>query len=163
MTEDTDPPGLDTLLCYNVYALNLAFGRFYQAAFGETGFTYPKFVVLLALNEAGPMSLGDLSARVGTEPNTLSPMVKKMSSFGLIDKIRDPGDERRVLLTLLPYGKTVLAEASRVMNAAAEDLGLNTADIDRAAAALARHRQRVEGATPSLRMTIPDPPDQGTS
>ena len=69
----------EALLCYNVYALNLAFGRFYQAAFGETGFTYPKFLVLKVLSEQGALSLSDLSARIGVEPNTLSPMVKKMS------------------------------------------------------------------------------------
>jgi len=32
---------LDDLICFQVYRLHHAFGRYYQAAFGDTGFTYP--------------------------------------------------------------------------------------------------------------------------
>ena len=161
MNGSNDDTRLDTRMCYNVYALHHAFGRFYQAAFGDTGFTYAKFIVLLALDESGPMSLGDLSSKVGLEANSLSPMVKKMSSFGLIERVRDPKDERRVLLSLLPFGKQVLEEAHRVVNAGWSELGLSEEDVAEANAFLARTRGILDLKKPQMTMTIPKRADDG--
>ena len=159
MTETPDPPKLEELLCYSVYALQLAFGRYYQTAFGETGFTYPKFIALLALHEGGSMSLGELSSRIGVEANSLSPMLKKMHAFGLIDRVRDPEDERRVLLTMKPYGRAVLQEASAVVKAGWDGLGLKEGDVTAANRLLNEARKRLESATPPLMMVVPEPPE----
>ena len=156
MSDTTDQNRLNALMCYNVYALHHAFGRFYQSAFADTGFTYPKFIVLLALSESGPMSLGDLSAKIGLEANSLSPMVKKMSAFGLIERVRDPKDERRVLLTLLPYGKIVLQEAHKVVDAGWTALGLSEQTVDDTIAFLNETRQRLEKTSPEATLEIPD-------
>lgn len=156
MTDTPDIPTLDMALCANVYALNLAFGRFYQTAFGDSGFSYPKLVVLLALSEGAPMSLSDLSARVGTEPNTLSPLVKKMSQFGLIGRQRDEQDERRVLMTLLEPGREMLEEANKVMQEGSDALGLDHADVHAAIAVLGRIRNKLEQVTPETGFTVPE-------
>ena len=66
--------------------LHHAFGRFYQTAFAETGLTYAKYVMLKALVEKGKMSLSELSARLGVEPNTVSPLAKKMAGVGTVDQ-----------------------------------------------------------------------------
>ncbi len=150
---------LDALLCYNVYALNLAFGRYYQTAFGDTGFTYPKFLVLLALRDAGPMSLSDLSKQIGVEANTLSPLVKRMSDFGLMDRVRDPRDERKVLLTLKPFGKNVLEEAFTVADAGWNDLNLTQEEVETANTILIKIRGRLESTPPSQIMALPERPE----
>ena len=152
-------PPLDTLLCFNTYALNLAFGRFYQAAFSTTGFTYPKLVVLMALKESGPMSLSDLSARVGTEANTLSPLVKKMSNFGVIDRVRDTQDERRVMLTLLPFGEEILQEALKILEQAMDELGLDSEEIVKATKVLAETRAKLENAKAPAKLNFPTKAD----
>ena len=51
MNKATNTEELKELLCFNIYKLNRAFGRYYQAAFSETGLTYPKFVILMALEK----------------------------------------------------------------------------------------------------------------
>ncbi len=158
MTKTPTISTFDALLCYNVYALNLAFGRFYQSAFGETGFTYPKFLVLKVLSEEGALSLSDLSARIGVEPNTLSPMVKKMSGFGLIDRMRDSQDERRVLLTLKPFGEAVLEEASEVVAAGWDELGLDEAAVAATNELLSNARKRLEVTSPKRIMKQPKRP-----
>ena len=159
MARDAAIPPLDALLCFNVYALNLALGRFYQQAFGETGFTYPKFLVLMALDENGPMSLSDLSAKIGAEANTLSPLVKRMAEFGLLDRTRDPGDERRVLLQLKPFGRTVVEEAGEVVAAGWRALGVPPEDEAAAAAILTDIRRRLETHPPKRVFEIPRKPD----
>lgn len=157
---DPDRPSkLSDFMCFNVYALNLALSRYYQAAFGDTGFTYPKFLVLLALRDKGPLSLSDLATELGAEANTLSPLVKKMSAFGLMERVRDPKDERRVLLSLQPYGALVLKEAQEVLEDCWVQLDVDAAQILEANAVMKQMRRKLEVLTPRRKLKIPDRPD----
>ena len=156
MARDTHIPALDALLCFNVYALNLTLGRFYQQAFGATGFTYPKFLVLLALNEDGPISLSQLSTKIGAEANSLSPLVKKMDAFGILRRTRDPKDERRVLLELTPLGRTVLEKAGEVVTDGWKALGIPPEEETAAAATLRQIRKRLEDNPPQRVLDLPD-------
>ena len=152
---------LDELICFQVYRLHHAFGRYYHAAFGDTGFTYPKYVVLKALEESGPSSLGELSARVGVEANTLSPLLKRLSEYGLIERVRDQRDERRVVLDLLPFGREVLAEADRVASEGWEALGVKDDEIAQTLQTLGKLRQAIDTADPP-KMVRPERPEPET-
>lgn len=148
MKDADQDDALARLLCFNTYALNRAFGRYYQAAFSETGLTYPKFVILTVLDEAGPMTVSELSARAAVEPNTLSPLLKKMASFGLISRQRAESDERRVVLGLEAAGRTVLARARAVVMDGFAELGLDATAVAQAVAFLQDARRAVEAADP---------------
>lgn len=139
---------LTGLLCFSAYSLNRAFGRYYQAAFGETGLTYPKFVILSALDEAGPMTVSELSARAAVEPNTLSPLLKKMASFDLITRQRAEEDERRVVLAIADTGRTVLGRARAVVSAGFAELDLNPDAIEQAVRFMQHARTIVDAADP---------------
>jgi DNA-binding MarR family transcriptional regulator len=106
---------LDEMACFQAYRLHHAFGRYYQAAFAGTGYTYAKYLVIKALQEHGKMSLSELAAQLGVEPNTLSPLVKKMATFEMVERLRDPEDERRILLQRTPRGVTALQEADAIV------------------------------------------------
>ncbi len=120
---------LDDMACFQAYRLPHAFGRYYQVVFAGTGLTYAKYVVLKALGEHGGMSLSDLSARLGVEPNTLSPLVKKMATYGTVERLRDPGDERRIVLRLTPRGVTALQEADALVARSFGSLDLAEDDV----------------------------------
>ncbi|WP_299689154.1 MarR family transcriptional regulator [uncultured Tateyamaria sp.] len=155
MKDAKDIAHLTSLLCFNAYALNRAFGRYYQAAFGETGLTYPKFVILTALNEAGPMTVSELSARAAVEPNTLSPLLKKMASFDLITRQRAEEDERRVVLAIADTGRAVLARAHAVVMQGFEDLGLDADAVEQAVQFMQQARGNVDAAKPP-RLSLDD-------
>ncbi|MEM6382949.1 MAG: MarR family transcriptional regulator [Pseudomonadota bacterium] len=149
MTKGADNDGqLKALLCFNVYALNRSFGRFYQSAFSETGLTYPKFVILMALKEEGPMSVSTLSLRAGVEPNTLSPIVKKMAGFDLISRQRANDDERRVELEITAKGEAVLQRAQEVVYEGFASLNLEGNSLADAIAFLETTREVVDDANP---------------
>lgn len=135
---------LPNLLCARVYALHHAFGRYYASAFAPSGFTYTKNLILMALAEDGPMSLGTLGSRLGVEANSLSPIVKKMASFDLIERVRDPRDERRIALAILPYGREVLAAAQAVTAEGWDSLELDGEEVAKAIALLETVRRRLE-------------------
>ena len=148
MSDQHDFDHLKELLCFNVYALNRAFSRFYQSAFAETGLTYPKFVILKSLNTDGPSSVSELSERASVEPNSLSPILKKMASFDLITRTRSTEDERRVDIAITPKGQAVLKRADEVIMRGFAELGLDEARMVEALAFLEDTKGRVDVARP---------------
>ncbi|MEO0372063.1 MAG: MarR family transcriptional regulator [Pseudomonadota bacterium] len=148
MDQTSLPDTLSELLCFNIYTLHRSFGRYYQAAFSETGLTYPKFVILMALERDGPMSVSDLSNRAGVEANTLSPLLKKMASFGTITRERAEADERRVVVTIAPFGQEVLTRARAVIAEGFAELQIDAAKMSEALTFLNIVRGKVEDADP---------------
>jgi len=158
MTDHAAPPSLDQLLCFNVYSLNRALGRFYQAAFSDTGMTYPKFVVLSALHEAGPLAVSELSARVGMEPSTLSPLLKRMAEYGVLTRQRAAEDERRVVIALSDMGRHALEQVRAVVLDGLKGLDLDPDKTGQLVDALGAARARLEGADPARRLELGDMP-----
>ena len=137
---------LDDMACFQAYRLHHAFGRYYQVVFAGTGLTYAKYVVLKALGEHGEMSLSDLSARLGVEPNTLSPLVKKMANYGVVERLRDPEDERRIVLRLAPRGVTALREADAIVTSSFRSLDLAEEEVVETIQRISSLRSAVERA-----------------
>lgn len=148
MDDETAINTLDELLCFNVYSLHRSFGRYYQAAFSETGLTYPKFVILMALDRGGPMSVSDLSIRAGVEANTLSPLLKKMAEFGAINRARSETDERRVDVAITKMGHDILTRAREIIALGFNDLQIDPDRMLKAMTFLGEVRMKVEDADP---------------
>lgn len=148
MDNDTSIDTLNELLCFNVYSLHRSFGRYYQAAFSETGMTYPKFVILMALDRDGPMSVSDLSFRAGVEANTLSPLLKKMAEFGAITRVRSERDERRVEVAMTKMGRDVLERARDIIAQGFKDLQIDPDRMLEVMTFLGEVRMKVEDAEP---------------
>lgn len=139
---------IDRRLCFGAYRLNRAFNRFYQRIFADSGLTYPKFIILSALNEHGPMSVSELSNRAGVEPNSLSPLLKKMAEYGVLSREREADDERRVTISLTEMGQKALRDVEAVVNQGFAELGLNEEDVSQTLAYLDDVRTRLDMANP---------------
>ncbi len=157
MTDRPDLLAMSQHFCFEAYALEKAFGRYYQSLFGDTGLTYPKYLVLLALQENGPLSVGQLSAIVGVETNTLSPLLKRMAEFGAIHRARAADDERRVDLSLTELGEKVLTAANQTLQQGWGELGLDQKSVDSAVALMRLARSRLEQVDPPRMPTSVDP------
>ena len=71
------------------------------------GLTYPQFLVVLALYDGAPRTVGDLGLELGMENGTLTPLLKRLQSAGLVTRTRDQQDERRVLIDLTEAGEAL--------------------------------------------------------
>jgi DNA-binding MarR family transcriptional regulator len=58
----------------------------------------------VVLWERGALGVGDLATLLRMDMGTLSPMLKRLESKGLVTRRRQPADERRVLVDLTPKG-----------------------------------------------------------
>ncbi|ALR22966.1 MarR family transcriptional regulator [Sphingobium yanoikuyae] len=111
---DEDPLLLDRQVCFPLYAATNLLNRLYGPVLGELGLTYPQYLVMLVLWENQPQTVGALGARLYLDSGTLTPLLKRMESAGLITRARDPEDERRVLVTLTGKGKALRQQALHV-------------------------------------------------
>ena len=96
---------LGDFLCFAVYSANLAFGRAYRPILDKLGLTYTQYVTLVALGEGDDQTVGDLGDKLFLESNTLTPILKKLEQLGLVDRRRDPTDERQVRVNVTTAGR----------------------------------------------------------
>lgn len=102
---------LADFLCFAVYSTNLAFGRAYKQLFEELGITYPQYATLIALNEAGDQTVGELGDKLFLESSTLTPLLKRLEAAGYVTRRRDAEDERQVRVSLTAEGKAIFEQA----------------------------------------------------
>lgn len=106
---------LDDQLCFALYHASRAVIRAYGPLLAELGLTYPQYITMLVLWEAdSSVSVGELGARLDLDSGTLTPLLKRLEQLGLVDRRRDPADERRVLVTLTERGAATRAAAAGI-------------------------------------------------
>jgi MarR family transcriptional regulator, organic hydroperoxide resistance regulator len=112
---DSDPALLlDNQLCFALYSTSLAMTKLYKPLLEELGLTYPQYLVMLVLwEEDGPM-VSELGERLYLDSGTLTPLLKRLEAAGLVARVRDTQDERRVHITLTAAGRKLKARAQKV-------------------------------------------------
>jgi DNA-binding MarR family transcriptional regulator len=94
-------------LSFALYSASNRVIRLHRPFLEPLGLTYPQFLVMLALYEDAPRTVGDLGLELGMENGTLTPLLKRLVSAGLVTRTRDQQDERRVLIDLTEAGKSL--------------------------------------------------------
>ena len=99
-----DTPPLGNMICFSVYAAGLAFNRLYKGLLDGFNLTYPQFLVLVVLQQGGPMTVSAVGEALFLESNTLTPLLKRMEASGLVSRQRNKVDERVVQISLTKAG-----------------------------------------------------------
>jgi MarR family transcriptional regulator, organic hydroperoxide resistance regulator len=102
---------LDQFLCFSVYAAGLAFNRVYKPLLDRFGITYPQYLAIVALSRKDGQKVSELGEKLFLESNTLTPLIKRLESAGLVSRVRDTQDERVVRVTLTSAGRTLANDA----------------------------------------------------
>ncbi len=108
-------PGLDSHLCFALYAASNHMTRLFVPFLQKLGVTYPQYLVLVVLWERGAQGVGDLAALLRMDFGTLSPMLKRLEGKGLITRRRQAADERRVLVDLTPKGVSLRKRTGQML------------------------------------------------
>lgn len=132
MNEDTGtdqpvaptPLTLDQQLCFPLYAATNLIQRLYRPLLEPLGLTYSQYLVMLVLWERSPVTVGDIRACLHLDIGTLSPLLKRMQTAGLITRRRDPQDERRVVVGLTPHGQDLYKDALSIPEKLVAQTGL---------------------------------------
>ncbi|MEU8911903.1 MarR family transcriptional regulator [Streptomyces nigrescens] len=118
MTPATRPPvpdaellRLDHQVCFSLHAASRAFGGVYRDALKGLGLTYPQYLVMLVLWEHGSQPVKTIGEQLRLDSGTLSPLLKRLESAGLVRRERSTEDERSVTIHLTPTGDELREQA----------------------------------------------------
>ncbi|GAB7125615.1 MarR family winged helix-turn-helix transcriptional regulator [Silvimonas sp. JCM 19000] len=112
--DDDDPLSLEQQLCFPLYAASNMLTRLYRPLLDELGLTYPQYLVLMALWQTAPQSVGELGRLLHLDSGTLTPLLKRMQQNDLVTRERDPDDERRVVIKLTQRAREMKTQAAAI-------------------------------------------------
>src|SRR5262249_29167321 len=102
-----DPLQLDDQLCFALYSASRAVTRAYARLLQPLGLTYPQYLVLLVLWERDGVSVKQLGERLALDSGTLTPLLQRLDSQGLVEPRRGDDDERVVRIHLTAAGRAL--------------------------------------------------------
>ncbi|HWU80360.1 MAG TPA: MarR family transcriptional regulator [Caulobacter sp.] len=105
---------LDNQLCFALYGAANRVTRLYRPLLDALGLTYPQYLAMLVLWEASPRTVGALGDALDLDSSTLTPLLKRLETGGLVERRRDPDDERRVIVALTDKGRALRDQAVTV-------------------------------------------------
>jgi DNA-binding MarR family transcriptional regulator len=141
VTEDAvvpDPLALEQQVCFALAVASRNVIALYRPLLEPMGLTHPQYLVMLALWQRSPLSVKELSRLLQLDPGTLSPLLKRLESGGLVHRGRAGHDERVLEVTLTPAGRALRADAEKIPPAVVERLGMPVEELLRLHAALTR-------------------------
>ncbi|MFJ6615087.1 MarR family winged helix-turn-helix transcriptional regulator [Streptomyces sp. NPDC091289] len=120
---------LDHQVCFSLHAASRAFGGFYRQALKDLGLTYSQYLVMLVLWEHGPQPVKVIGGRLHLDSGTLSPLLKRLESAGLVRRERSREDERSVLIDLTDEGARLRERALSVPRGVMAATGLSLDEV----------------------------------
>jgi MarR family transcriptional regulator, organic hydroperoxide resistance regulator len=107
---------------------------------GRLGMTAPQRLAVRFVGRQPGLTPGHLAELLHLDPGTVSGIVKRLESSGLLDRVRSGGDTRRMHLTLTAKGQTLNRRTRGTVEAAVRRTldGVSIADLA-AASRLLRH------------------------
>src|SRR6056297_1383552 len=101
---------LENQLCFPLYALSRKVTKLYKPLLDKYNLTYTQYITMLVIWEYGKISFKKLGEKLYLDSGTLSPVVKRLKKKGLVEKYRDPLDDRLVMVELTEKGKDMKEE-----------------------------------------------------
>jgi MarR family transcriptional regulator, organic hydroperoxide resistance regulator len=120
---------LDEQLCFALHTASRAMTGCYRPLLDDIGLTYSQYAVMLVLWELESVPLGLLCSRLQLDTGTLSPLLKRLESEGLIIRRRRREDERTMQLTLTRAGRALRDRAAAAQARVQSATGLHPAEL----------------------------------
>lgn len=107
---------LENQICFPLYAASRLIIKKYNPLLETFNITYTQYLVLMVLWENNGISVSELGEKLYLDSGTLTPVLKKMESSELLKRERSNKDERSVIVTLTPQGKTLKKRLKDIPN-----------------------------------------------
>ncbi|MEU8222572.1 MarR family transcriptional regulator [Kribbella sp. NPDC048915] len=124
-----NPLALEHQVCFGLAVAARTVIALYRPVLEPLGLTHPQYLVMLALWQAEPVSVKDLSGMLQLEPATLSPLLKRLEAAGLVRRDRSKDDERALAVALTEKGRALREQALTVPPTIVERLGLEVDEL----------------------------------
>jgi DNA-binding MarR family transcriptional regulator len=124
-----DTPHLAMLLCFSLQNASRAFGGVYRQVLRDVELTYPQYLVMIVLWEQGDLTVKRMGELLRLDSGTLSPLLKRLESKGLVARVRSASDERSVIIELTEAGQELRVAAQQVPREIEAAAGLGNDEV----------------------------------
>lgn len=114
MNPSEGPLRPEDLFCFAVYSTAHAVMRRYRPLLDALGLTYPQYLVMLVLWAEQRETVGGLADRLLLDSSTITPLLKRLESQGLIHRRRNPANERQLIVSLTEAGRVLQEKAAEI-------------------------------------------------
>lgn len=115
-TSKSRTPVLQEQLCFSVYSLSLAINKVYRPLLKKLDLTYSQYLVMLVLWEGDQRTVSDIGEQLFLDSATLTPLLKRLESAALVQRVRSSHDERQVIICLTDQGRQLRSQAAGIMD-----------------------------------------------
>ena len=119
---------LNNQVCFRLYTASRLTTQAYEPFLNKLGITYTQYLVLMVLWEEDNQPINDIGKKLMLGINTISPLIKRMESMGLLQRRTGENDKRQQIVCLTEQSRQMEAEAARIpgcMVEAASEKGFN--------------------------------------
>lgn len=111
-------------ICFPLYSAANAMVRAYRPFLDELDITYLQYMVLMVLWQESSLNVRELGQRLKLDSGTLTPLLKRLESKGLVDRKRSTEDERVRLISITKQGMKLKSRAKDIPQKLACAIGL---------------------------------------
>ncbi len=150
---EADPLALERQVCFALATTNRAVLAVYRPLLEPLGLTHPQYLVMLALwdhqkqSSGSPLSVKAIATALQLDSATLSPMLKRLETLGLISRARNTADERSTDVQLTESGAALRARALDIPETVVTRLGVEMAELQHLHEVLTRINSAALAAT----------------
>lgn len=142
-----DQLNLNDFVCFALYSASRSMTQLYRAYLERRDLTYPQFLVLFLLWRDDGCAVSTISDTLLLDGGTVTPLLKRMETKGLVRRQRDEDDERVVRIFLTDAGRSLehelLEDVARGMLC---DLDMNVSEVAGLAARIHKLRETIDRA-----------------
>lgn len=111
---------LNNQICFPLYACSREIIKQYKPFLDEIGLTYTQYIAMMVLWEHKTMNVKAMGEILYLDSGTLTPLLKKLESKGLVTRQRSSADERNLIVTITESGEALKEKAVAVPEAIAK-------------------------------------------
>ena len=111
MSANYDSLKLENQLCFPLYACSKELVRKYRPLLDQIDLTYTQYITMMVLWEKETVNVTELGNDLYLDSGTLTPLLKKLETKGLIRRQRNASDERNVEISLTEKGRELREKA----------------------------------------------------
>ncbi|WP_353859671.1 MarR family transcriptional regulator [Azospirillum formosense] len=144
MSDENKPPvPLEEQLCFAIYSAGIAIQRAYKPLLDALDLTYPQYLVLNVLWREDGQTVGSIAQQLALESSTLTPLLKRLEAAEMIQRTRNPTNERQVIVSLTAKGADLRSRAGCLGDALLQASGESPAALARLNREIAQLRDSV--------------------
>ena len=117
---------LENQLCFPLYACAREVVKKYKPFLDEIGLTYTQYIAMMVLWEKKSVNVKSLGEYLHLDSGTLTPLLKKMESNGLLTRARSAEDERNLIVAITDQGEKLKERAIEIPRKLASCLNLSS-------------------------------------